>query len=300
MAIPKFEEINLPLLEFTKDGEEKSLSEAYQYIGDYFDLTEEERNKYLESGNEKILHNRVRWAKQYLKRASLVEPTKRGHFKITKRGLKILEENPDKIDQDFLKRFEEFREWKERSKEGETGVEGETKTEKSPEEVIDQTHKEIKESLIEDIKEEIMNASPQFFEKLVVDLITRMGYGGSRKEAGEAIGGAGDEGIDGIIKEDRLGLEKIYIQAKRWKNSVGPGEVREFIGALKDKGGKKGILITTSSFTKSAKETAERNPKIVIINGDRLAELMIENNLGVVPDSKYEIKDIDTDYFSEK
>ncbi len=300
MSIPKYEEITLPLLEFAKDEEEHSLSEAYQYISEYFDLTDEERNKYFESGNEKIINNRVRWAKQYLKKAGLVESPKRAHFEITNRGLKVLDENPDRIDNDFLERFESFREWKEKEGSGEREIEKETGEGKSPEEVIDSRFKKMKDSLIDDILEEVMNSSPSFFEELVVDLIMEMGYGGSRKEAGEAIGGTGDEGIDGIVKDDRLGLDKIYIQAKRWENNVGSREVREFIGALEDKGGKKGILITTSDFTKDAKEVAGRNSKIVLVDGEELARLMIETDLGVTTNSVYKIKDVDTDYFSEE
>lgn len=300
MSIPKYEKLFLPLLEFAGDEKEHSLSEAYDYIADRFDLSEKEKNKYFESGNDKILNNRVRWAKQYLKNAGLIEATKRAHFKITERGLKILENNPETIDQNFLKKFDEFQEWIEESEIEEEETEKDIEKGKSPEEVIDNKYKQLKNSLIDDLKMEIMDASPSFFEELVVDLIIEMGYGGSRKEAGEAIGGTGDEGIDGIIKEDRLGLEKIYVQAKRWQNNVGSREVREFIGALENKDGNKGILITTSNFTRSAKETAENNSKIVLINGDELAELMIENDLGVTTDSTYKIKDIDTDYFSKK
>lgn len=299
MPIPKYEKILLPLLEFAGDKNQHSLSEAYKYISDYFDLTEEERRKYLESGNEKILNNRVRWAKHYLKKAGLVESNKRGYFKITEKGANVLEENPKEIDNDYLRKFEDFKKWKEGSREGKEEKK-ESEEGKSPEEIMDNKYKEMKESLVNDIKSEIMNSSPSFFEELVVDLVIEMGYGGSRKETGEAIGGSGDEGIDGMIKEDRLGLDKIYIQAKRWKDNVGPRVVREFIGALDDKGGKKGILITTSDFSKNAKKLGKRNPEIVLIDGNRLADLMIENNLGVTINSSYKIKDIDTDYFSEE
>jgi len=302
--IPDYQKIMLPLLELAGDEKVHKFREAIDKLGDEFDLNEEERNKLLPSGNDEIFANRVGWAKTYLKKAGLLEYPKRGYFKITERGLKVLEQNPEKIDNEFLQQYTEFEQFRQRSSPSKS-TEDESEEfdfeSYTPEEILEIGHEALTKNLADELLEKVKDYSPGFFEELVVDLLVEMGYGGSIKDAGKAIGKKGDEGIDGVIKEDRLGLDIIYIQAKKWENTIHRPQIQKFAGALQGKNAKKGIFITTSNFSKGAKEYAQKlNSKIVLINGDMLTKLMIKHSVGVSVDSTYEVKKIDLDYFYEE
>lgn len=304
MAIPDFQTIMLPLLRYLSDGKEHHMLDTHDALAKEFGLTEKELKELLPSGQDSVFKNRVGWARTYMKKAGLIESTKRGYYKITERGKKVLEEKPLKIDIKYLTRFPEFIEFREKRKEKEETEEPETIEPPdllTPEETIERAYQKLTRDLAEELIQYVKRCSPAFFEKLVIDLLLSMGYGGTRKDAGEAIGRSGDEGIDGIIKEDRLGLDIVYIQAKRWENLVSRPEIQKFAGALQGQRAKKGIFITTSTFTKEAREYAEKiDTKIILIDGEKLAELMIEHNIGVSPVSSYSIKKVDQDYFSEE
>jgi restriction system protein len=302
MAIPDYQTIMLPLLKFSGDQQEHSLREAIDQLAQKFGLTEIERRELLPSGLQEVFNNRVAWARTYMGKAGLLESTRRGYFKITGRGVTVLKQNPDRIDVKFLEQFEEFRQFRalRHTKTEEEEVEGEIH-ERTPEEALESAYKQLRDNLANELLQQIKSCSPGLFEKIVVELLVKMGYGGSRQDAGRAIGKSGDEGIDGIIKEDRLGLDIIYIQAKRWENTVGRPEVQKFAGALQGQRARKGIMITTSNFSKEALDYASRiDSKIVLIDGEQLAQLMIDHSLGVSPMAAYEIKKIDTDYFTEE
>lgn len=301
MGIPDYQSIMLPLLRYASDGKEHSLRETIEVLAEQFSLSEDERKQLLPSGRQATFDNRVGWARTYMKKAGLLESTRRGYFQITQRGLDIMRNPPGTIDNDFLEQFEEFREFQALKKDTTNESEiPESSITHTPEESLESSFQQVKQSLTSDILQTIKRCTPAFFEKLVVDVLVKMGYGGTRKDAGRAIGKSGDDGIDGIIKEDRLGLDIIYIQAKRWDNVVGRPEVQKFAGALQGHRAKKGIFITTSSFTKDAEEYVSRiDNKIVLIDGQTLAQLMIDHNVGVTLLTSYEIKKIDLDYFTE-
>lgn len=301
MTIPDFQSLMLPLLTFLADGKEHSTKETLNFLADKFQLTEEQRQEMLPSRNQTVFYNRVTWAKAHLKMAALVENLKRGSFRITDNGLDVLKQKPSAINLKYLRQIPEYIEtaegWKNNSTE--TAItEIETTEVKTPEEILESGYLNIRRTLAQDLLSKIKTCSPLFFENLVVELLVKMGYGGSLKDAGKAIGKSGDEGIDGIIKEDKLGLDVIYVQAKRWEGSVGRPEIQKFVGALAGQGAKKGIFITTSRYTPDAASYVPRNEtKIVLIDGDQLAQLMIDYNLGVTTEITYEIKKMDTDYF---
>jgi restriction system protein len=302
MAIPDYQTIMLPLLKFAGDQREHSLRETIDQLAEEFRLTKEEKKELLPSGQQEIFTNRVAWARTYMGKAALLESTRRGYFKITDRGAKVLKQNPDRIDVRFLEQFEEFRQFRAlrhtETKEEEVEVEVHERT---PEEALESAYKQLRDNLANELLQQIKSCSPGLFEKIVVELLVKMGYGGSRQDAGRAIGKSGDEGIDGIIKEDRLGLDIIYVQAKRWENTVSRPEVQKFAGALQGQRARKGILITTSNFSKEAHDYALKiDSKIVLIDGEQLAQLMIDHSLGVSPMAAYEIKKIDADYFAEE
>jgi restriction system protein len=293
----------LPLLRFSGDKQEHSTTDALDVIAKEFGINEEQKNQLLPSGNQKVFYNRVFWAKAYLKMAGLIENTKRAHFKITERGLNTLKENPPEINLKYLKRFPDYVElsesWKKDSSKSESDED--ESIPQTPEESLESSFQDIQKTLAQELLSKIKTCSPSFFERMVIELLVSMGYGGSRIDAGKAIGKSGDEGIDGIIKEDKLGLDVIYIQAKRWENVVGRPEIQKFVGALAGQGAKKGIFITTSRFTNDAKEYLPRNEtKIVLIDGDQLANLLIDYNLGVSTQAVYELKKVDSDYFEEE
>jgi restriction system protein len=304
--IPDFQTIMLPLLNLLRDKKEYLLGNIVDSLANEFNLTENERKELLPSGQAFIFSNRVGWARTYLKKAGLLDFPKRGITCITKRGLDVLQQKPQKINISFLKQYPEFIEFQNLKKDDNSSSENivsqNDETEQTPEELLETSYQNIRKTLAQELLDKIIQLSPSFFERLVVELLVKMGYGGSIKDAGRAIGKSGDEGIDGTIKEDKLGLDIIYIQAKRWQsgNTVGRPEIHKFVGALAGQGAKKGIFITTSSFTKDALEFTPRNEtKIVLIDGVLLAQLMIDYNLGVSTQHTYEVKKIDSDYFEE-
>lgn len=302
MAIPDYQTIMFPLLAFAADEREHSLRDAIDALADVFKLTDDERKELLPSGQQEIFINRVGWARTYMKKAGLLETTRRGYFRITNRGLEVYAKKPERIDVKFLDQFDEFRQFRtiRHEHQGEMQVD-EVQVETTPEEALEGAYKRLRDSLANDLLLQVRTCSPGLFEKIVVELLVKMGYGGSRADAGRAVGKSGDEGIDGIIKEDRLGLDIIYIQAKRWGNTVGRPEVQKFAGALQGQRAKKGIMITTSMFSQEAHEYAARiDSKIVLIDGERLSQLMIDNNLGVSSMASYDVKKLDTDYFTEE
>ncbi|MBP7480803.1 MAG: restriction endonuclease [Spirochaetaceae bacterium] len=303
MPIPDFQSFMRPLLESIKDGKEHELKEVKKVLILLFKITEDELREKIPSQRAFVFDNRLGWANTYLKKAGLISSQRRAYLEITDDGKKYLEVHPGQIKISDLKKIEMFIKNETQAKKHEESIDSDKiieNTAKSPEEVIETAHEMIVANLSSEILSLVKSCSPYFFEKLVVDLLIGMGYGGSRKEAGTAIGRSGDGGIDGIINEDKLGLDSIYLQAKRWENTVPVKEIRDFAGSLLSKKAKKGVFITTSDFPKSADEFVKSiDPKIILIDGKKLATLMIENNIGVTLKDKYEIKDIDNDYFEE-
>ncbi len=300
MAIPDYESIMLPLLRLAGDMQEHSLREAIEVLVAEFRLTEEEQKELLPSGRQPTFDNRVGWARTYMKKAGLLESPRRGYFRITPRGLQVLEKNPPKINVSFLEQFSEFVEFRSLRREPAPSEEALEPSKETPEESLETAYQKVRQSLVAEILQTVKSCSPAFFERLVVDVLVKMGYGGTRQDAGRAVGRSGDDGIDGIIKEDRLGLDIIYIQAKRWDGVVGRPEVQKFAGALQGHRARKGILITTSCFSKDAEEYVSRiDSKIILIDGELLAQLMIDHSVGVSSVASYEIKKIDSDYFTE-
>lgn len=305
MAIPDYQTLMLPLLKALADKQERSLRDAVAMLANEFGLNEDERTQLLPSGGQSIMANRVAWAKTYLKKAGLVDQPKRGYVQLTTRGEQVLKSTPVLIDIKFLEQFSEFVAFRDNQEPPEPTQQtvpvpaGQNET---PEELIEGGARAIKAALADELLQRVRSCSPNFFEHLVVELLVKMGYGGSRKEAGNVVGRSGDGGIDGVINEDKLGLDTVYVQAKRWQNSVGVKEVRDFKGALDGHAAVKGVLITTGAFNKGAIEVAanSRNYRIVLIDGDRLARLMIDHNVGVSLAATYEIKKIDSDYFLEE
>jgi restriction system protein len=304
--IPDYQSIMLPLLEFIADGKEYKMRNVTDELAIKFGVTEEEQKELLPSGVAPVFYNRTAWAKTYLKKAGLIDSPKQGIVIISKRGIEVLKKKPSSINVKFLKQFSEFVAFQSVKREDESETEAETSEEQSiqtPEELLEMAYQKIRKSLASELISKVVELSPAFFERLVVELLVKMGYGGSIKDAGKAMGKSGDEGIDGTIKEDKLGLDIIYIQAKRWKpgNVVGRPEIQKFVGALAGQGAKKGIFITTSNFTKEALDYTPRNEtKIVLIDGEQLAQLMIDYNLGCTSQQTYEVKKLDSDYFGEE
>jgi len=288
----------LPLLELAADGRVRSLAESRESLGTRFKLTAQEREQLLPSGSQPVFTNRVAWASVYLQQAGLLSRPRRGHYEITDRGREALKMKPEKIDIRFLQKYPEFNAFRERTREkkpSESTVKGET-----PEETLESSYQQLRDALAAEIIDQVKACSPEFFERLVVELLVRMGYGGSMRDAGMAVGKGGDEGIDGIIKEDRLGLDLIYLQAKRWDGTVGRPEVRKFVGALHGKHARKGVFITTGTFARGSVDYAAGiDSKVILIDGKRLAELMIDFDVGVSTRATYPIKRIDSDYFNE-
>ena len=278
------------------------MREALERLAKHFELSDQERKQLLPSGQQEVFTNRVAWAKTHLRMGGLVEGTARGVFRITPQGLKILKETPGKIDLRTLQKQPGYLAArgarKERSGSADSAAANESRT---PEEEIEDSYQALRENLGKELLQRLKSAAPSFFERLVVELLVRMGYGGTRKDAGQAIGKSGDEGVDGIIKEDRLGLDAIYVQAKKWEDTVGRPEIQKFAGALQGFRAKKGIFITTSDFSKEAIDYAARiDSKIVLIDGEQLWNLMIDFGIGVTTVATYEIKKVDTDYFNEE
>lgn len=267
-------------------------------LAEHFGLSPSEEQELLPSGRQSRFANRVAWAKVYMQRGGLISSPARSQFQITSRGREVLANPPANVDIKFLERFPEFLEFRSRSTAPEAGV-AETINSETPEESLDAAYQSIRAGLASELIDRVRSASPRFFEQLVVELLLKMGYGGSGGVE-EAIGRSGDEGIDGIIAEDRLGLEMVYLQAKRWEGTVGRPEIQKFVGALHGKRARKGVFITTGTFSSEASEYVRNiDPKVALINGAQLAQFMIDYNVGVAPDRAYEVKKIDSDYFEE-
>ena len=301
MSIPDYQSCMLPLLKFYSDGQDHTFREAVESLAMNFKLTEQERREMLPSGQPEIFDNRIGWARTYIKKAGLIEAPKRGVNRITPRGLDVLQKKPERIDVNYLaqfKEFQEFRTLRHAKQDEEQEAEANNKT---PEEALENAYQKIRDDLAADLRKRLKTCSPAFFERLVVEVIVKMGYGGTRLDAGKAIGKSGDGGIDGIIKEDKLGLDAIYIQAKRWDNTIGRPEIQKFVGALTGQRAKKGLFITTSEFSAESEDYVSRiDAKVVLIDGETLAQLMIDHGVGVSTVNTYELKKVDSDYFSEE
>ncbi|MCH8479307.1 MAG: restriction endonuclease [Wenzhouxiangella sp.] len=300
MAIPDFQSIMRPMLEHLADGEVHTNRETNEYLAEYFQLSEEELSEMLPSGYAKLFDNRIGWAKTHLKGAGLIEAPARAKYRITQRGLDALSQTKQPINLAYLKQFDEYREFQSGSK-NEKAKEPETSTDDlTPLEHIEFGYQKVRQELELELIEKVKSGSPAFFERVVVELLVAMGYGGSRKDAGQTLGKSGDGGIDGVIKEDRLGLDVIYLQAKRWEGTVGRPEIQKFAGALQGQRAKKGIFLTTSGFSTEAKQYASFiDSRIVLIDGETLAGLMIDAGIGVSKVATYDVKRLDSDYFEE-
>ena len=307
MAVPDYQSVMLPLLRFAaKKGEEISTGEVVEFLAKEFGLTDEDLKEMLPSGIQPTFVNRVGWASIYIKKAGLLEATRRGFYRITPRGQELLKRQPKVINVKLLKQYPEFLEFQqlkgtrsgEKVKEARETPDTLTAT---PSEALQTAYENLRDELVDELLARLKKSSPAFFERVVVELLVKMGYGGSCTDAGKAIGKTGDGGIDGIIKEDRLGLDVVYIQAKRWENNpVGRPEVMQFAGALQAQKANKGIFITTSRFTDDARSyVSQIGSKIVLIDGEQLTNLMIEHDVVVSTLSMYPVKKIDTDYFDE-
>jgi restriction system protein len=304
MAIPDFQSLMLPALRYVanKTGD-VPVREISEVLSKEFNLTDEDLNKLLPSGRAPQFYNRVQWAITHLRKAGLFATPRRACVSITQRGREVLAKKPKRVDMRLLSEFPEFQQF--RSKKADEDEDSENNgaaSGKTPLEILESGHQSLRSALATDLLDRVRNCTPSFFERMVIELLLKMGYGGSRTDAGKALGRSGDGGIDGIIKEDRLGLDTIYTQAKRWTDKpVGRPEVQQFQGALAGHGAGKGIFITTSYFTKEAIDYAAglRNSKIVLIDGEELAELMIDHGIGVATAATYEVKRIDSDYFAE-
>lgn len=304
MPLPDFQSVMLPLLKFCADGQEYTNRQAIDALSREFGLTEDEQKELLPSGQQCVFDNRVAWARAHMKMANLVENTRRGVFRITERGKDVLGRSPSEINLRFLRQFPEYNSARDRQqdnrREEETSSACDENESKTPAERLEEAYMTLRENLASELISQLKSSSPNFFEKVVIEVLVKMGYGGSRKDAGQAIGRSGDEGIDGIIKEDRLGLDIIYIQAKKWENTISRPEIQKFAGALQGKRARKGIFITTSDFSQSAHEyVASIDSKIILIDGQQLAKLMIDFAVGVATDATYELKRLDSDYFTE-
>lgn len=304
MSIPKYDEMYRAFLDCLADGQAHKSKEVKDAVAKVFSISEKERAELLPSGRQQLFDNRIGWTRTYLKKAGLVQSPSRGAYIITPTGKQVLLENPAQIDNLYLQRFESFRQFISPDFDG-TAIPSHATvvSSKTPQDILDEAFQQINTTLADDLLTEVMKQPPSFFEHLVVKLLTQMGYGGSIENAGAVIGQTGDEGIDGIIREDKLGFSLIYIQAKRWDcdKTVGRPEIQKFVGALAGQGASKGLFVTTAKFTKEARQYAEKQhtTKVVLVDGTSLAKLMIEYNLGVSTEVTYRIKRIDSDFFTE-
>lgn len=306
MPIPDYQTLMLPVLRTAADGKEHRIRDVIESLANQFGLTEEERRQLLPSGRQATFDNRVHWAKGYLAQAKLLEATQRGRFKITDRGREALKANPPRIDNNYLLRFPEFVDFRRRTPGSvETPLAGDVEigsNSATPDELLRSTMKQIEQTLKKDLLDRVIGAPPAFFERLIVTLLLSMGYGGAREEAGQVVGRSGDGGIDGVIDQDRLGLDRVYIQAKKYapENAVSEPEIRAFSGSLGAAKANKGVFVTTSYFTQPAHAFAERHPfRIVLIDGEELAGLMLRHNVGARIDDTLYLKKLDEDFFSE-
>lgn len=302
MSVPDYQKFMLPILKITGDRQQHSSGEVIDTVARQFGLSEQDLSEMLPSGTQAKFPNRVVWAVTYLTKAGLLERTGRGKFRITDRGFKVLSHGVSTIDAKFLKQFPEFLEFQKGNRpfKKEEESEGED-TQRTPFETLEFAYQDLRRALALDVLDRVKRCSPKFCEQLVVDLLVAIGYGGSRKDAAQAVGRSGDDGVDGIIKEDKLGLDVVYIQAKRWQATVGRPTVQEFAGSLEGHRARKGVLITTSRFSQDAKGYVDRiEKKIVLIDGEQLAQLMIDHGIGVADIANYPVKKVDSDYFGEE
>lgn len=303
MPIPDFQTIMLPMLRLAEDRTEHFLALTRETLARHFALTPEELAVKLPSGRQTTFSNRVAWAKAHLTMAGLLESPQRGTMRITAEGEAVLRNPPEKLTIKFLEHFPLYRQLRQggtkpeaQAQDGQRSVHGD----ETPEELLDAAYQQLRSELAASLLQHIKGNSWEFFEHLVVKLLVAMGYGGTVRDAGQATCKTADEGIDGMVKQDRLGLETIYLQAKRWENVVGRPEIQKFVGALHGQRAKKGIFITTSRFSSEAQDYARQiDPKIVLIDGPELVQLMIDHDLGVSPVATYVIKRVDTDFFDE-
>jgi restriction system protein len=302
MTIPDFQTIMLPLLLVTNDEREHLTTEFAEELAKHFALSEQELNELLPSGKQPTFYNRVGWARTYLTKSGLLEMTKKSNYRITEEGKKVIKENPSQINMKFLEQFPgytAFRTKKSGRKKPEQKDNDDHISSQTPEERMEYAYQDIKDRLATDLLDFVKKSTPTFFERLIIELLLNMGYGGSWAEAARAVGKTGDEGIDGIIDEDRLGLDSIYIQVKKWDSVVSRPEIQKFVGALTGKHAQKGIFITTSGFSDEAsKYVATIDNRVVLIDGHKLADYMIDNNVGVKVIASYQLKRIESDYFS--
>ena len=310
MPIPTFEEAMIPVLKQAAQGGEFRTADFTDAVCIDFDLTEDERNRLLDSGNKRIVVDRTSWAVTYLYRAGLLERKRRGYYGITPEGLRVLAEEPNGITQAYLRRYECFHDWQKQSSGSRTvsGVTDATDSNSSgtaefaetPNEDLERAERRIHQLLSAEIQDMLHAVSPTKFEQIVLDTVVAMGYGGSQHDAARRVGRSGDEGIDGIINEDRLGLDTIYLQAKKWKSTVGRPEIQKFVGALHGQQATKGVFITTSDFSSEARIYAQGvGTRVVLIDGAALANYMIEYGVGVSTERKVLIRRIDSDYFED-
>lgn len=303
MAIPKYDEMYQVFLDCLADMQPHKSKEVRDAIASRLSVSEEERQELLPSGRQAIFDNRVGWTRTYLKKAGLLTSPSRGVYQLTQQGKQVLDSKPDVIDNSFLAQFDSFREFIHTGPAPKNYANIDSQNGQTPQDTFDLAYQQINYALADDLLSEIIKQSPSFFEKLVVRLLENMGYGGSVENAGIVVGQTGDEGIDGIIREDKLGFSLIYIQAKRWdrNTSIGRPEIQKFVGALAGQGANKGLFITTAQFTKEAREYAKKQhtTKVILVDGEALAKLMIEYNLGVSIQAVYQIKRLDSDFFSE-
>lgn len=303
MAIPKYDEMYRAFLECLADMQQHTSKEVREAIAVRLSVSDAEQKEMLPSGQQAIFVNRVGWTRTYLKKAGLITSPRRGIYQLTEQGRHVLDSNPDVIDNAFLEQFESFRQFMHAEPTSGKRTTKDDQDGQSPQDAFDLAYQKINHALADDLLSEIMKHTPAFFEKLVVQLLENMGYGGSVENAGLVVGQTGDEGIDGIIREDKLGFSLIYIQAKRWDRttSIGRPEIQKFVGALAGQGANKGLFITTAQFTREAREYAKKQhtTKVVLVDGESLAKLMIEYNLGVSVETVYQIKKLDSDFFSD-
>jgi restriction system protein len=305
MSIPDFQTVMLPLLETLADGHERTMRDLTDRLAGRFQLTDQERQELLPSGQQSVFSNRVGWAKSHLKYAGLLENPARGRVRISDLGRKLLADRPQAVNVKFLKQFPSYREFIGKSEttaepEGGSGGTAVIEEKRTPLELIDASYKSLRQATSEELLSRLRACSPSFFESVVVRLLMAMGYGGVAGH-GTVTGKSGDGGIDGVIKQDKLGLDVVCIQAKRWDGAVGRPVVQGFVGSMDYIRARKGVIMTTSTFTKDALDFVDRieGKKVVLIDGDRLAELMIEHNLGVTTTKTYELKEVSNDLFDE-
>jgi restriction system protein len=299
MAVPDFQSLMRPLLDVLDDDRDYPIKAMRDELAELLCLDQSAREELIPSGRVTVFNNRVGWAATYLYRAGLIERPRRAVYKITPRGHEVLTRHPDRVDLRVLSEFEEFEAFRQTRRQPQGSTPAHTADEQTPEEQIESSYLELRSALAEDLLDRIHDQTPEFFEQLVIDVLHAMGYGGGQEDSSERLGSSGDEGVDGVIREDRLGLDNIYIQAKRWTNTVGRPEIQKFSGALQGQNATKGVFITTSTFSADAIEFSEKvTPRIILVDGKELAQLMIEHDVGVTTARQYLLKRLDLDYFA--